>query len=65
MFGISNLFNALRRLTVAVTHSAELVEAANDQLEGRLVVAPEVDEPLSLPAPEVEENGRRRARARA
>lgn len=60
MFGLKALFVALGRLTSAVSHSAELFELANVQLERQLGL--ETEAPAQLPALEVEEEKRERRR---
>lgn len=50
MFGLTSLFAALKRLADSVNRSADLFDAANEQLERQLAV--------EKPAPEaVEANG--------
>jgi hypothetical protein len=58
MFSLSHLFAALKRLSTAVNRSAELFEAANDQLAARLAIDPGIDavDRPALPEP-VQENG--------
>lgn len=59
MFGLKALFAALSRLTAAVTHSAELFEAANGQLERQIGLESETPA-LAHSAPENEEKKRGR-----
>ncbi len=54
MLGLRGLFTALGRLTAAVSHSADLFEQANAQLERQLGEAEETPA-LAHSAPEVEE----------
>jgi hypothetical protein len=42
MFGLSNLFSAIKRLTVSINQTADLWDAANEQLRQRLAVDPAV-----------------------
>jgi hypothetical protein len=69
MFALGHLFTAMKRLTSALNKSAELFESANEQLEARLVVDPEIDRDLpELPGPAPQNTGndhtRRIARTR-
>jgi hypothetical protein len=42
--GLTRLFQALRSLTEEITRTASLFKTANDQLEARLTVDPQIDE---------------------
>lgn len=65
MFGLTDFFAALKRLTRAVNHSAELFEGANGQLEARLGIDESIDEADAIPDA-VADNGRKRlTRAKA
>lgn len=55
MFGLKALFAALSRLTAAVTHSAELFETANAQLERQLGLENETPALAHTAGPENEE----------
>ena len=52
MFGLNSFFTALRNLTQEITRMVSLFKAANDSLEARLQIDPEVDvldhEPASV-----------------
>jgi hypothetical protein len=64
MFTLGNLFTAMKNLAAEINRSTALFRAANDQLEARLLLGPEVDQDLpALPGPaplESSSNGRRR-----
>ena len=57
MFGLSAFFNALTRLTAAISRSAELFETANVRLEQQLGFEPET--------PLLESNGEEKKTSRA
>ncbi len=74
MFGLTNLFSAIRRLVASLTRTADLVDAANEQLETRLSIDPGIDADFEQPALETTAtrqdravkpagNGRQRVRA--
>ncbi len=56
MFGLSKLFQALRRFTKAVDASADLWEAANAELKQRLAID---DSGIELPC-DAKRNGHKR-----
>lgn len=50
MFGLSKLFEALKRLTSSINRTADLWDSANEQLEERLAIV-DAEEVQALPAP--------------
>jgi hypothetical protein len=56
MVGLNSFFTALRNLTQEITRTANLFKDANDSLEARLQIDPEVDVVEHEPA-SVSENG--------